>query len=1092
MSESVSPPDESRGEKRTFGKHKWRGKLFPAESKFGRAPRNLDNANEDVANFLHTNRPRAGSQLEPLAPRIDVAADLRRPSSALGDPNDTVVDAYRRPKPRQNKGLCVRFESAPTVIIGIGGDEAELPPKDVRSSFTDSVRSKRPPNQDLPHYNSNEQCSKTLGPSTDPYEETSFRPSHLKRRPTGMDVELLAEESPHAGHDQEVLQSASLGSQTLPLRPRNQMQHLDPYLLGEDFRHLTHSSSDGQGYPWHAAETTGHGPTRHLAAPAPRSLPTNSLTTHEPPEPADVSQEASSASYNFIPAIENVPKPTNSEPHCIGQDPRDDPQGPRCKPPSLPAVSVSVGDESLNDFDSRVRRFRDLFRLNASAHVDVMGVSFERWLMVSAWWFLRGRGGLESAMSVKASANAPAKAASDSGVSIVLQAYVNLAKAWWVLKDVIPNLPEMKRLGNAKMNDSIAVLRKFEDRSLVELVEVHSSIISNFRALTMSMKRNGMLPPDDLQLQGLEPQVFLRTPNVPLNIAALMMNNIVTSPIKGRNFVVDPFFPVLVGDTNRHFGFINMFVDILWDPRDDAKSGIPCVVSVLRERTDWAVKTTITSQDGHINLVIHSGEHGGLHWHDVQWKISLHTMQLGLAEGIHLQIKFSKKDFKTIWGICDYTQRVRKEYSARRDEEIVYECKLPMFQCIDSPSFPVEPMRDCRVRLFERKVSGIERNSQHRLHDGYRLAVISPPGTKTINKVNHELGKDCPILFSTDQSRAGTTLVVSVPSSLRAFLTFHEKSDAEFFRSTLAGTLTTKNEHCSAPLHLHGFDISPVSADQNMDASRCISDLGFHKLYVINNGPSTYGHDPQSTTYCESLRIITECDSGTFVDRINSEPGELQLSLSTENLNEIKLLRPAQQSTTWSFADALLQDFNLTSLSQTLQSLRTSPSIRTYHFRSLFDLHTFQTTLTGFHVLYDGLASTFSILRGRMHKRWEASLPRLQIVKQQNNSMMVQLVAFFRDFSHGKCMNFVLKVTDSFDTFARSGTFSLRIVDAKFALPEVGEEDPAGGFVCLDMPEFPGEHDDIVIGFENEHGESVFESAVLFGYDHNLWIPLTD
>lgn len=69
-------------------------------------------------------------------------------------------------------------------------------------------------------------------------------------------------------------------------------------------------------------------------------------------------------------------------------------------------------------------------------------------------------------------------------------------------------------------------------------------------------------------------------------------------------------------------------------------------------------------------------------------------------------------------------------------------------------------------------------------------------------------------------------------------------------------------------------------------------------------------------------------------------------------------------------------------------------------------------------------------------------------------------------------MNFVLKVTDSFETFARSGLFFLRIVDAKFALPK-GESDAARDFVCLEMPEFPGEHDDIIIGFVNEQGKHV-------------------
>jgi len=101
-----------------------------------------------------------------------------------------------------------------------------------------------------------------------------------------------------------------------------------------------------------------------------------------------------------------------------------------------------------------------------------------------------------------------------------------------------------------------------------------------------------------------------------------------------------------------------------------------------------------------------------------------------------------------------------------------------------------------------------------------------------------------------------------------------------------------------------------------------------------------------------------------------------------------------------------------------------------------------------------------------IYKRWEASRARLQILKQDK---VVQLVAFFQDFGHGDCMNFTLKSTDIFESFSRSSKFCIRIVDAKFALPKEGQ-DTNRKFVCLDMPEYPGEHDDITIMFDTEAG----------------------
>lgn len=73
-------------------------------------------------------------------------------------------------------------------------------------------------------------------------------------------------------------------------------------------------------------------------------------------------------------------------------------------------------------------------------------------------------------------------------------------------------------------------------------------------------------------------------------------------------------------------------------------------------------------------------------------------------------------------------------------------------------------------------------------------------------------------------------------------------------------------------------------------------------------------------------------------------------------------------------------------------------------------------------------------------------------------------------------MNFVLKGTDHIESFGRSGKFGIRIVDAKFALPKK-DDDASSEFVCLDMPEYPIEHDDIAITFDSEAGEFVSVSS---------------
>jgi hypothetical protein len=220
--------------------------------------------------------------------------------------------------------------------------------------------------------------------------------------------------------------------------------------------------------------------------------------------------------------------------------------------------------------------------------------------------------------------------------------------------------------------------------------------------------------------------------------------------------------------------------------------------------------------------------------------------------------------------------------------------------------------------------------------------------------------------------------------------------------------------------------------------------------------------------------VILDFKAGTLTDRVNIAPGELKLRLDVNPSNELKILRQKQQDMTISVSEAQVAKELPRELALLLESIAKSESNRIYTFPSTKELHLFQAALTGFTVLYDGLASSFNISRRRMvvpiYKKWDAATTRLQIVQKDK---VVQLVAFFENFSHGDCMNFALKSTDLFESSNKSSKFSLRIVDAKFAMPKAKSE--TGGvdhqFICLDMPEYPGEHDDITIVFDTEAGK---------------------
>ena len=135
-----------------------------------------------------------------------------------------------------------------------------------------------------------------------------------------------------------------------------------------------------------------------------------------------------------------------------------------------------------------------------------------------------------------------------------------------------------------------------------------------------------------------------------------------------------------------------------------------------------------------------------------------------------------------------------------------------------------------------------------------------------------------------------------------------------------------------------------------------------------------------------------------------------------------------------------------------------------------------------------------------IYKQWTASTIRLQIVSQDG---LIQLLAFFEEFSHADAMNFRLSSMDMFEKKDSGGKFGLKLVDAKFALPVdqrrgEGKMQKAEGrvsgwigakrrFVCLDEIEYPGEHDDILITFDSAEGKT--ECGILDGKvraDHAL------
>ncbi|KAL8655477.1 MAG: hypothetical protein Q9226_003037 [Calogaya cf. arnoldii] len=1067
-----------------WGRHKWRTKLSRSG---GKAHLQDDESrDQDIQSFLHMP---TGAQTAAAPQAPPSSSDAPELSSKGSEPPSLAV----RRKPPRKPNLHVAFATTAPVTIGEGGDEAMLPALELLSYVDKFTKAPTTPSREV---------HQTVSPSgktrTYDKDDNTSRPNTLQRRSTG-----LQDRDPNGIPEYESVStnrhSASDGEFSIPLHLGASSQDSGslPYLPARgsprfDVIFTEHDENDSEESaridPIRKDSNSLQEAQPHLLNPATSFA--NSLTpspTPLSPRRSDISPERG---YPF-PVATSVKEPmsvikqelpawsTQQQSRTVSPSRTADHRGL-----SLRTVAKSFGEDALQDFATRVQPFRNVFLLGLDARAEP---NLAQWVTAASWWFIKGRSELESSVRSSAKTALAEETTSTGTPQLLKQAYVDLAKSWWITSEIMPSkCPEVKGLDNNNNNKGpipvSSIMQSLFDARTAELVQIHLSIISNLRALTMSMKRNNRMPPFDLELQGSDARIFIPYPRLSPSAARLLSSE--RSRLLADNQVTEesPFFSMPVSDTERHFNYGRMFVDVVLDhAKLESQIRLSCLLSMLRYKEDRDITAVIASQDGQVHLVIQPDVNQRLSWRNVHWKTQDRYIEIDLRADLDLQVHFNDRDFKTMWGIHDYIRTVQKGSQASKTENLLYENTLGSFQYFEQSKtaahFPVEVIESCTLRLFEQFRVVTEGSGERRLHEGYRAIIVTPRRLKTLSSVSHALGRQKPIVFSYLRDGQGApAILLRTSKSSRdpsMVMSLQDPAELDLLYSLLSGTGLSAGENYSNTLSLESVRVT-VNTGEN-SPGRDVGGLGSYKwksLRVIGQ------ESPDMLIGGPRVRIWAECESGCLVDRIDLGPGELLLRLDSDFLNRISISRPPQKDMTVCFADNTLSKEQYEALRQMLDHISQSPSVKTFGFHTLKDLHEFQALVTGFSVDFDGFARTFAISRRRMvvpiHKRWEASVTRMQIVRRDKT---IQLVAFFKDFSHGSCMNFALKSTDVFESFNRSGIAYLSIVDAKFPLPK-GETDPHHGHISLEMPEYPGEHDDVTIGFESEHDRDGFSRAL--------------
>ncbi|KAJ5698095.1 hypothetical protein N7462_000100 [Penicillium macrosclerotiorum] len=808
------------------------------------------------------------------------------------------------------------------------------------------------------------------------------------------------------------------------------------------------------------------------SSPGPPRVP-----THEP-QPPPMNQAVSLTGRD---GRESVRTPQSAVMNQVGtpvssHSAHESSRGPQPPKMSLRSVANQIGDTSFSDFKDYVAKFDSLFQMAAENVKPLVETALAEWIRAAVWWFLRGKTRLEA--FARARATAPP--------SYAKQAVVDLGKSLWINENIVPGHYELSRYGSMNIEALLAVVNTTGDKEMMDLLTLHQTLLNHLRSLSMSIKRNNILSviaSDDHSPSHLDTSVWLRYPFFAPDVSTVLSGNasrsmLADKPGKSPSMI----YMMPLGDTSRYFSYGTMFVQACVSSSDDdgQQYAMPCALTIVRERSDWYVFAAITSQSQLVNVMIQSDRKQGPTWDDVDWQVRSHSMRVKLPRGFELDVMFKEDDFKTLWNIVKYTQKSEASLSPEPGENVVFESTVKVFQYMDSGSpkaFPSEPLERCRIRLFERSVTVTEGTGKRNAHRGFRLTVLTSPKVKTLSHVKHLLGYGSPVVFGLLRGEDGApALLLKVTEDGRTrsmLMTFHEVEERTKIHSVLLGMVPRNGETKTPDIPLRSYTIEqPGDSASGRPPTTCLS-FPAGNACVIDQEHDYVDHGYGPTILSEHLRAFIATEWGSVTDRINLGPGELKIGLDVNRVTGMSLFRPAQQDLTVSLADNLIKPEMPDQVSDFLRKITASPMVRRLDFGTMQDLHAFEQAVTGFQVIYDGIASSFTISRRRMvvpiYKKWEASLARIQIVRQEK---VTQLLAFFADFHHGTCMNFVLKGTDHIETFGRSGKFGIRIVDAKFALPKK-DDDPASNFVCLDMPEYPIEHDDIAIAFDTEAGESL-------------------
>lgn len=1025
--------------------------------------------------------------------RVDEGRTFRRASGMFGTAQDKVVDENAEPESAVSPERPSPFAD-PRYVKRHSGNAAVAPKpaeqRDGGQSREDSRETAKPSQA------SGQQHAADVPAALLPAPHQSARRSHDGGSERHMETDILNRIPLPSYHAPSRPSSDTAPSHTPPQRDesggyyQSQQSKVENGNYGQQqYPQYTHSRSQSQTQPAIHVQAPVHDRT-NTHEPSPDS-PRGSTLGQPRPSP----HSRSPSLNDYFSAPKQAPSQAARSP--LMQLRKEETSRPSSAqshrsfgPPTNSSGNGNPAAElAFADFASRVAHMKGVFRLTAEREQPADRCSPSAWLRAGLWWYLRGKSGLEILLGQRS------RSRESEHRELLTQAHVDLAKAWWIPVDPLesyaasdaesPPLAQSTNASEMAMRYGCAVLK------------------SHLKSLCYSLAKSNIMPPPQSLIQGQDTRIWLEYPNYTADAAAVLRGETNSANVLSADSNLQRTSPLRIlplGDTRDMHCYNRFLVEasINTDEGETDRVTVPCMLTVMRGQREHQAAISIASQSELISINVGPDhEHSSTPtWRDVSWKAGSLSLVVHLSGGYDLTVRCHDRDYRALWNMFDYTSRISQSLRAQDGETLVHEARLMEVQYTDpsnASAFPTDKVRGCLALVWERNETYTDGSGSRAMHRGFRVLVVTDTAHKTLSSFSHEIDGSAPLQveFHTDVTANGTTaLVLKVREEkrqCRILLVFRDAQQRQAFNNVLNGLDIKEDETIVGKIDLTSMRIEPVNAAKPYQNP--LAELRWQKLGVTN----WQSDDPNSripdTVGSLHLRIVARHEAGCITDRLNLGKGELQLRIPCDGSHSVQILRQPQQDLSLALDPRNAPTNTLDDCSDLLRLAKTDSTIRTFAFPTPQDQHAFQAAITGQSVRYDSLASSFAISRRRMvvpvYTKWTASNVRIQIVANSSNTV-IQLLAFMEDFPHADALCFQIKSTDAFELKDLGGRgdskrWGVRLVDAKFSLPEEGSDVGARRFVNLENLVYASEHDDVTVGFGKEEERDAFAAALPAG-----------